>query len=53
MYHFKVRDLCVVCKKLTLSGREREMSYDITYTWNLKSNDAAKFIYKTERDSQT
>ena len=30
--------------------RERQMSYDITYMWNLK-NDANELIYKTETDS--
>ena len=31
---------------------ERQMSYDITYMWNLK-NDTNELIYKTEIDSQT
>ena len=36
--------------KWSKSDRERQISYDITYMWNLKrwSNE---FIYKTETDS--
>ena len=34
------------------SERERQISYDITYMWNLK-NDVNELIYKTETDSQT
>ena len=32
--------------------RERQISYDITYMWNLKY-DTNELIYKTETDSQT
>ena len=32
--------------------REGEISYDITYVWNLKRNDANELIYKIETDSQ-
>ena len=32
--------------------RERQISYDNTYTWNLKK-DINELIYKTEIDSQT
>ena len=32
--------------------RERQISYDITYMWNLKY-DTDEFIYKAETDSQT
>ena len=32
--------------------RERQISYDITSTWNLK-NYTNELIYKTETDSQT
>ena len=32
--------------------RTRQISYDITYMWNLK-NDTNELIYKTETDSQT
>ena len=31
---------------------ERQISYDITYMWNLK-NDTNELIYKTETDAQT
>ena len=31
---------------------QRQISYDITYMWNLK-NDTNEIIYKTEMDSQT
>ena len=33
--------------------RERQISYDITYMWNQKKNDANELIYRTETDSQT
>ena len=33
--------------------REREISYDIPYMWNLKRNDTNEGTYKTGRDSQT
>ena len=32
--------------------RERQISYDITYMWNLK-NDTNELVYQTEIDSQT
>ena len=35
-----------------LSKSERQISYDITYMWNLKY-DTNELIYKTETDSQT
>ena len=35
-----------------LSQTERQISYDIPYTWNLKY-DTNELIYKTETDSQT
>ena len=34
------------------SERERQISYDIIYMWNLKY-DTNEFIYKAETDSQT
>ena len=33
--------------------REGEISYDITYRWNLKGNDTNELIFKTDTDSQT
>ena len=33
--------------------REREISYDITYMYNLKKNDTVELTCKTETDSQT
>ena len=39
--------------KWSKSDRERQISYDITYMWNLKCDDKNGFVYKTERDSQT
>ena len=34
------------------SPKEKDKSYDITYMWNLKKNDANELIYKTEIESQ-
>ena len=34
------------------SDRERQILYDITYTWNLKNN-TNECVCKTETDSQT
>ena len=36
-----------------MSNTEREISYNITYMWNLKKNDTNELIYKIEIDSQT
>ena len=33
------------------SEREGEVSCDIPYMWNLKSNNTNELTYKTERDS--
>ena len=38
--------------KWSKSDRERQISYDITYMWNLK-NDTNEIIYKIETNSQT
>ena len=38
--------------KWSHSDRERQISYVITYTWNLKKNDTNELIYKTDIDSQ-
>ena len=37
------------------SDRERQISYDIAYMWNLKKKkrDTNELTYKTETDSQT
>ena len=34
------------------SARERQISYDIAYMWNLKKNGTNEPIYKTEIESQ-
>ena len=39
--------------KWSKSDRERQISYDVTYMWNLKKIDTYELIYKTEIDSQT
>ena len=39
--------------KRSKSDSERQISYSITYMWNLKKNDTNELIYKTETDSQT
>ena len=31
---------------------QRQVSYDITYMWNLYKNDTNELIYKTQTDSQ-
>ena len=31
------------------SDRERQISYDITYMWNLKKKGTSELIYRTER----
>ena len=33
--------------------REREISYDIVYKWNIKRNYTIELTYKIETDSQT
>ena len=38
--------------KWSESDRKRQISYDITYMWNLKYG-TNELIYKTEADSQT
>ena len=38
--------------KWSKSDRERKISYDITYMWNLKYN-TNEHIYETKIDSQT
>ena len=35
------------------SKSEKEVSYDITYMWNLKTKDTNELIYKIKTDSQT
>ena len=39
--------------KWNKSDVERHISYDITYMWESKNNDANDLIYKVEIDSQT
>ena len=34
-------------------GRERDISYCMSYMWNLKRNDTNELIYKIETGSQT
>ena len=34
------------------SDRERQISYDIAYMWNLKKNGTNELIYKIEIESQ-
>ena len=33
--------------------RQRHISYDITYTWNIFLNDANELMHKAEIDPQT
>ena len=37
----------------SMSDRERQISYNITYRWNLKTNGTNELMYKTEIDPQT
>ena len=37
----------------TKSESERQITYDITYMWTLKKNDANELISKTESNTQT
>ena len=46
-------DLVTIILSKVKSDRERQISYDITYMWNLKKNDTNEHIYKTETDSQS
>ena len=40
--------------KWSKSDRERQISYDIAYMWNLKKKKSInELIHKTEADSQT
>ena len=34
------------------SYRERQVSYDIAYMWNLKRNGTNELVYKTEIEAQ-
>ena len=45
-------DLEIIILSEVKSERERQISYDITYMWNLKYGTNEP-IYKTETDSQT
>ena len=36
--------------KRSKPDRERQISYDISYTWNKKKNDTEELIYRTEID---
>ena len=38
--------------KWSKSDRERQISYDIAYMWNLKKKNTNQLFYKTETDSQ-
>ena len=44
-------DLEIVIPSEVKSDRERQITYDITYNWNLK-NRTNELIYKTEIGSQ-
>ena len=46
-------DLEIVILSEVKSDRERELSYDIPYMRNLKTNDTNELIYKTDTDSKT
>ena len=39
--------------KWSKPDRERQISYNITYLWDIKKNDTNEHIYKTGTDSQS
>ena len=41
----------IIIIKEIKSDREKQISYDIAYIWNLKKNYINELIYKTEIDS--
>ena len=45
-------DLRIITLSINKSDRKRQISYDLTYMWNLKY-DTNELIYETETDSQT
>ena len=45
-------DLEIIILSEVKSDREKQISYDMSYIWNLK-NDTNELIYKVEIDSQT
>ena len=47
------RHLKILFNKWSKPDRERQISCDIAYMWNLKKNDINELIYKTEIDPQT
>ena len=42
----------VILSEVSQTSRERQISYDITYMWNLKKYGTNELIYKTEIESQ-
>ena len=51
MMPFAVTRMDLEIVTLSKSGRERQISYDIIYMWNLK-NATNDLIYQTETESQ-
>ena len=45
-------DLDIIILNEVSKKKDRQIPYDITYTWNL-NYDTNEFIYETETDSQT
>ena len=45
-------DLKIIILSEVRQTKERQISYNITYKWNLKK-DTNELIYKIERESQT
>ena len=44
----------LILSELSQTEKQRKrMSYDISYTWNLKISNTNELIYKTDTDSQT
>ena len=40
-------DLEIIILSEVKSGEEKQISYDITYTWTLKKNQISELLYKT------
>ena len=42
----------IILSEQSQTEKEKEISCDIAYMWNLKKNDTNELVYKTETDPQ-